>query len=511
MIKFFKKTARALIIILSVLILGSAIFSTYLAVVNFSAVEISIDAGVKYQTMEGFGMSGAWTFQELGTDDNAALKAAEMLYGEDGMKLDIIRFNIGAGTKETDNGYADGRATESFFVSEKYTSKESFSDPGNYDFTRDSAAMNTFFKCLEVGKVNTVVLFANSPHYLLTANGRGNGTNTHENNLPEQNYGAFSDYLIIIADYFYKRLSQMENPPRIYISPVNEPQWAWGGDGATQEGCHFDPVPLAKFYDVFYTRLKAYNEKSGANIEPDFFESGSNKLSKIGNSRFKEYIGQFKKYPFFSELEHISVHSYAADNKRDVRRQFSAYAKKNLGGLSIHMSEYCIMRGGLDFGIATGIETAGVMMKDLTMISSSQWCWWLGAATCGEWNGGWYEDGLIYYTKSETGFDFFTTKRYYTLSQFTRFISTGDTRIKAVTRDRNGLDGMEICAFEKPDGRIVAVLINHRGRERGAILPSGYRLVGATVTDSDRDLERADTVNFKIPADSVVTLELIKK
>ena len=509
---FFKRAVRPLIIIFALLFLGAAIFSTYLAVVNFSAVKITFDAGVKYQTMEGFGMSGAWTFQDIGKDDLAAEELAKMLYGDEGMRLDVLRYNVGAGTNELDNGYKDWgtRSAESFFVAEKFTSKQSFSDPANYDFTRDKAAMNTFDKCLEMGSVKTVVLFANSPHYLLTANGMGNGTDIYENNLPEGNYGAFADYMLIIADFFYEKLSALENPPQIYISPVNEPQWKWGGAEATQEGCHFDPVPLAKFYNVFYNKLTAYNKERGADIKPDFFESGDYRVSAVGRTKFRKYVNEFKKYPFFSELEHVSVHSYNTNASKSKRRKFKNYADSNLKGLSIHMSEYCIMRGGLDFSIDTGIQTAEVMMKDLTLLSATQWCWWLGAATCGQQDGSWYEDGLVYYTKESGKFNFFTTKRYYTLSQFTRFISAGDIRIKAKTNGKNGLDGMEICAFERADGSVITVLINHRGRGRKLILPSGYTLTGATVTDSKRDMQSVAAEGFEIPAKSVVTLELIK-
>ena len=504
--EWFKRALRPFCVIFAVLFCGAAVFSVYAAVVNLTAVKITLDSNVKFQTVEGFGMSAAWTFQDIGTDNAAAEEVAEMLYGDSGMRLDVLRYNIGAGTKEIENGYGDGatRATESFFISRNYTSPKSFSEPANYDFTRDSAAMNAFDKCLEKGNVKTVVLFANSPHYLLTENGRGNGSKTYQNNLPEENYAAFSDYLIIIADFFRGKLSALENPPQIYVSPVNEPQWAWGGDYASQEGCHFEPAPLAKFYDVFYNKLKDYNRAHGADVKPDLFESGDYRLSANGRTKFKKYIGEFKKYPFFSEIEHISVHSYNTDNNRGKRNAFASYAKGNLKGLSVHMSEYCIMRGGIDYGIGTGIETAGVMMKDLTLLSASQWCWWLGASN------GQYEDGLVYYTKEGGRFGFFTTKRYFTLSQFTRFIGTGDTRIKATTNDRHGIDGMEICAFEKSGGKTVVVLINRRGRERGISLPSGYTLTGATVTDGTRNLQSVSTDSFKIPPKSVVTLELEK-
>ncbi len=457
-------------------------------------------------------MSGAWTFQDIGKDDAAAVGFAEKLYGDDGMRLDVVRYNVGAGTKELENGYEDGatRATESFFIAENYNSPASFSDPENYDFTRDAAALNVLDKCLDTGNVRTVVLFANSPHYLLTRNKKGNADREYESNLLRENYSAFADYMLIIADFFREKFSALENPPEIYISPVNEPQWKWGGEYATQEGCHFEPAELAEFYDVFYTRLCAYNKETGADIKPDFFESGNYGVTGLSKSHFAEYIAEFSRYDFFSELGHLSVHSYGANNGRLYRSQFNTYMKTRLPDLKVHMSEYCVMQGGLDESIDMGIYTAGVMMKDLTMISASQWCWWLGAATCGEGNGGWYEDGLLYYT-ADDGYSFFTTKRYFTLSQFTRYISAGDVRIKARTNDINGLDGMEVCAFEKPDKSVSVVLINHRSRTRKLKLPKGFRIAEASVTDADRNLADLSAQNLKIPANCVLSLRLVKE
>lgn len=489
----------ALIVFVSALFAASAAFSVYILCVEHLPVELKIDPNARYQTMEGFGMSAAWTFQDLGDDEEACDIIAQKLYGDDGMRLNVFRYNVGAGTKETNHGYMDDNcATESFFIAENYTSPQSFSDPMNYDFTRDEKAMRVFDKCLETGNIDTVVLFANSPHYLLTYNNRGNASFQYENNLPRENYKAFADYMLIIGDFFNKKLAALDNPPQLYISPVNEPQWKWGGDGASQEGCHFDPEPLAEFYDLFYNELCEYNKNAVAKIKPDFFESGNYNL--YSSSRFEKYIEEFSRYPFFSELDHISVHAYGAADSRRVRREFEIYKNNHLANYKIHMSEFCVMMGGVRGGMDMGLYSASVMLKDLTMISASQWCWWLGVAEGG------FEDGLLYFNKYERSF--FTTKRYSAFSQFTRYISAGDVRIGARTRDKNGLDGMEVCAFEKSDGSVVAVIINLRDRERKFKVPKSYEITEATVTDKDRDVQAVETENFKLPSKSVTTLVL---
>lgn len=497
--KFPRRLKLALCIIAAVIFAVGVILSVYTVSVQFSPLRLSIDEGETYQTMEGFGASGCWTFQEIGKNERAAEKAAQLLCGDEGMKLGIIRYNIGAGSIETEHGYGENRPTESFFISEKYVSRESFSDPANYDFTRDKDAMRVLDECLKTGNVTTVTLFANSPHYLLTKTGKTHAFTEHTDNLAEENFSAFSDYLLIIADFFRQKFSALERPPEIYISPVNEPQWKWGGKTAAQEGCHFKPATLAKFLNVFYEKLKAYNLEHGASIMPDFFDCGG----YTNNCNYKKYISEMKKYPFFDELESISFHSYKGQNRRIERNNFSYYWGGKLKGKAYRMTEYCEKRTGTSFGIDRGLHTAGAIMKDLTMLSATEWSWWTAAAHFG------YEDGLIYYNSDELE-NFYCTKRFYCMAQFSRYISAGDRRIKVSKTDFLNFDGTESCAFLKPDGSIVLVIVNARNVARTLKL-GGYTVGNMIYTDGQHDLaEVKPTGKIKLPKKSVTTLILKK-
>lgn len=497
--KFPQKLKLALCIISAVIFSAGLVLSVYAVSVQFSPLRLSININKTYQTIEGFGASGCWTFQEIGESEKAAKNAAELLCGDDGMKLGIIRYNIGAGSKETQHGYGENRATESFFISENYQSGESFSDVANYDFTRDKNAMRVLDECIKTGNVTAVTLFANSPHYLLTKNGKTNATHEHEDNLAEENYEAFSDYLLIIADFFREKLSALNASPKFYISPVNEPQWKWGGNTAAQEGCHFEPASLAKFLNVFYEKLKAYNSAHDADILPDFFDCGG----YTDKCKYKKYISEMKKYPYFDELEGLSFHSYKGKNKRLVREIFSSYWDKNLEGKAYHMTEYCEMREGTSFNIDRGLHAAGVMMKDLTILSATEWSWWTAAAHYG------FEDGLIYYNSDDLA-QFKCTKRYYCLAQFTRYISAGDKRVKVKKYDFLNFDGTESCAFLKPDGSLTLVIINDRNVKRTLKL-DGFSVENMIYTDAGNNLrEVKPDGNIKLPANSVTTLILKK-
>lgn len=497
--KFPRKLKLALFIIAAIIFLAGLVLSVYAVSVQFAPLSLSINLSQTYQEMEGFGASGCWTFQEIGRDEQATKNAAQLLYCDEGLKLGILRYNIGAGSKETDHGYEDNRATESFFISENYKSKESFSDPANYDFTRDKNAMRVLDECLKTGNVKAVTLFANSPHYLLTKNNKTHADRKHEDNLAEENFEAFSDYLLIITDFFRQKLSALENPPKIYISPINEPQWSWGGDADVQEGCHYEPKTLAKFLDVFYKKLQTYNSGHGAEILPDFFDCGG----YTDECKYKKYVSEMKKYPYFDELDSLSFHSYKGKNKRLPRQIFSSYSGKKLKGKTFRMTEYCELKPGTSFGIDRGLHTAGVIMKDLTILSATEWCWWLGAAHFG------YEDGLIYYDPANVA-EFTCTKRYYCMAQFSRYISAGDLRVKVTKTDFLNFDGTESCAFLKPDGSVVLVVINDRKVSRTLKL-NGYTVENMIYTDADNNLKEVKPDGkIKIPAKSVTTL-LLKK
>ncbi|MDR1905508.1 MAG: hypothetical protein LBQ27_01130, partial [Clostridiales bacterium] len=103
-------------------------FGIYAIAVTAAGVTITINPNDTYQTLEGFGASSSWTFQLLGKEDDASIqKAADMLYGDDGLALSIFRYNIGAGSSEAifDNvfpyntgWFSQSRRAESFFISE---------------------------------------------------------------------------------------------------------------------------------------------------------------------------------------------------------------------------------------------------------------------------------------------------------------------------------------------------------------------------------------------------------
>ena len=278
-------------------------------------------------------------YQALGIYDNEDLKdeTIEMLYGNSGLRLNTFRYNIGAGGAELDLYEDKLRGAESFFIADRFNGDYSvFSDVNNYDFTRDSGVMTLFEKALASGNIKEVVFFANSPHYLMTRNGKTHSDEKKQNNLKPECYKAYCQYLLVIVDYLYTNVICKYDPNiAVRISPVNEPQWDWGGEGASQEGCHFDPKDLAKFYDVFNNQLTDYNESKSLNFAMDIFESGNYKMILSTRTKFNEYMTEFEKYDFFQDITHISLHSYGANESVFYREIFADYMAKYYPNISL--------------------------------------------------------------------------------------------------------------------------------------------------------------------------------
>lgn len=481
---------------------------------------LTLDENEKYQTMQGFGASSAWVYQAFGLSENTQLKdkTMEELYGSSGLALNTFRYNVGAGGNEVDS-YADSmRGAESFFVADNFDKDNPdysvFAYESNYDFTREKGVRELFDKALSLGNIKEVVFFANSPHYLMTVNGKTHAAQKKQNNLKEDEdndgtkvyYKAFSQYMLVIVNYLYENyVCEYDEDIKILISPVNEPQWDWGGSDATQEGCHFEPEQLALFYDYFYNELKAFNEAHSTNFIMDVFESGNYKLSD-NKAKFKTYIEEFQKYDWFDDIECISVHSYGTDRDKSPRTALNKYMSETLDSIGVSVSEYCVMQGGISESIDMGIYSAQVVMRDLSMINAVSWNWWLSLSHK-DYN---YEDGLLYW---DGGNKVWSTRRYYAMGQFTKYITKGSVRIKADYVDTAKDNGIECVAFKRPDGAIVMVVINNGNSDKQIKVNGAYQNVQEIVTTQTdnwktQDYKYGESVTSK--AKSITTYVMTK-
>lgn len=480
----------SLIALAVVVVSLSLFFGAYALCMFCGDTAITLDPGKRYQTIEGFGASSAWIYQDMyNLEPELQDEAMELLYGDSGLMLNTFRYNIGGGSNEI-GGYGEGslNGTNSYFIAERFTGDYSvFADADNYDFTKCAVVDDMFEQALAKGNITHVVFFANSPHYLMTKNGKTHGEVEYDNNLKEEAYEAFADYLLVSVDHLYKDVICRYDPDiKVYISPVNEPQWKWGGASGTQEGCHYDPEPLGKFYDVFYGKLEEHNAVAGTDYVMDIFESGNYKIPD--SSDVKKYLKELAKYDWFAELDNISVHSYGTDNSKYYKDVFADYMAGKYPDKKISVTEYCVLEFGVVKDMSMGIYNAQTILRDLRDLGAVSWSWWLSVSQ------GDYEDGLIYWNKTESGNVINKYKRYYVMGQFSRYIPEGSVRIEAKYSDFLGFNGVDCVAFVRPDGKTVLVVINAGASEKKIELNGGFSGYTKTVTDADNDWQESEGV-----------------
>ena len=446
----------------------------------FGRHQILIDKTKTYQTFEEFGTSSCWWAQTVDTDEMARNIAKE-LYSEEGLGLKIFRYNIGGG--EADNPdcriWDTTRRSESFYV----WSEEK--DEYIYDFTRDANARRVMDYAVEYG-AEKIILFCNSPHFSMTKSGHASGGLTeYSSNLPKENYKAFIDYVLTIADWFVA-----EGYPVYAISPINEPQWSWGSpDWVGQEGCHYTDEEAIELLEMFALEMKKRNSPYKLNGP----ESGQMSWG---------YYGIVEKF-FESEIlndfcDTFSGHSYWMDNAEEEKEQIGKEFKKKYPDKKYEMSEWCELPLTIDSTIIdSGLHMARVIVDDLTKMNAVSWQSWTAV------NG----DGLL--DRNAEG-ELIKYNRYYAFKHFTSFIEPGMKRVRVFDNFYDDTK-LKTVAFINEENAVVVIVNSEENEEELKICG----LLGNTeiyLTDATHNCEKIYDGEFdksiNVPSKSIMTVKV---
>lgn len=456
--------------------LQSAAFSVF---TNNKTQSIGVNRYETHQTFETFGTSSCWWSQTV-SDEETAREIARLLYDDKtGLGLDVYRYNVGGG--EADNPdcriWDVNRRTESFYVLNPQTGEY------EYDFTRDANARRMLDMAVEYG-AEEIILFCNSPHFSMTASGHASGgLEPNVSNLPKENYDEFVDYLLTIADWFVA-----EGYPVTAISPINEPQWSWGGEWVGQEGCHYTADEAVELLELFAVTMQERNSPyklSGP-------ESGE--LSP----GYYEYIDKFFASEILNEFcETYSGHSYWIDNRYDLKTMAGDKFRNEYPDKKLEMSEWCELPMTIDSTtVDSGLYMANILVQDLNLLGAVSWQSWTAV------NG----DGVLDIVNGEI----IKYNRYYAYKHFSQFIKEGMKRV-TVMDSLEDESRIASTAF-RGDGETVLILINNAEEAKEIKLCGIYKSMDVYRTDSGTNCEKiySDkfTNNITLPAKSITTIVL---
>lgn len=401
---------------------------------------IDLKNTVKLQKLYGWGTSACWWSQYCTGD--AAEKIADLLYGDEGLRLNIYRYNIGGGTDENncriDNPW---RKTDSFMLFDKETEEIT------WDFSRDKNAVDMMRRCVDTGNVDTLILFCNSPHYSQTSTGQTSGSLLyHTCNIPKMNYRKFADYVLTVTQHFID-----EGFPVTHVSPINEPQWKWGGSHVWQEGCHYETEEVVEVLHIFAEEIL----KRGMNVKLYAPETGS----LLENT--PEYIEAICKDELILRVMDVfAYHSYHSDNKPEERYEFKKSIVDKYPHFRFDMSEWCELPNKSHTKNFKGaLITARIIGQDLIYCGAESWTSWVAVNQYSIKEDGFdYSDATI--TATNNFEEWYIAKRYYGYAHFSKYIPIGSTALDIGLRPTNDNNDFNAFAFLTPEGKTVLVVVN---------------------------------------------------
>lgn len=479
------------------------------------SIGVEIDPGKKFQKIEYFGASDAWSTQYVGDywEDLLKEKAARLLFSRkfdgagnpEGIGLSLWRVNLGGGSLEGDESP----------IKFPWRGARSFIDPesGKIDMARCPGLRYFMEKAKEHGCEN-FLLFSNTPPIGMTKNSSYHKTEPDfRSNLKEDCYDDFAEYLAEVA----KRLSDSGYNIK-YISPVNEPSWKWTTDA--QEGTPWlNPeikrlaVELDKSIQKRGLETKIFLPEADSiqNIygcerfqkdNPNSREDAAfNQLYAFFDPASKDYIGGLK-----TLARQIGAHSYHTHLKngqlREVRERAAKEAQKY--GVEFHQTEWCFLGFYADpkkldgftadwktknyADMQTALHMAKIIYADFVFGGARSWSYWVATEL---------RDGICalidaegFVEDAKKGREMRPNKLLWALGNYSFFIRPGYDRVSL--EGAEDLDGVIASAYASPDGgKIVAVFVNFKHGEVAAkvsLKSSGAKLSGVYKTDDRSDL-----------------------
>lgn len=446
---------------------------------------------------EGWGTSLCWWANRIGYSDSLSQKAADLFYGDDGLRLNIARFNIGGGDNPSHTHIT--RTDSNMPGYTKYNN-------GNvtYDWSADANQRNVLMKSIEAAGDDMIVeMFSNSPPYYMTNSGCSSGAkDANKNNLKDDYYDDFAEYFAEVC-YHYEKEWGVDIQS---VDAMNEPYTNyWKANSNKQEGCHFDQ---GNSQTKIILELQKSMDKRGLD---DVIICGTDETSiDTQISSYNKLSADAKK-----ALDRIDTHTYSG-SKRSELKDLAVKEGKNLW-----MSE---VDGGNTAGTNAGqmgsaLWLADRITLDMNELNSSAWIMWQvidnhisqngynGNKDSGmpNINGGFWGIAVADHDKN----DIILTKKYYGFGQYTRYIRPGMTMLKS--------SRTTLAAYDKENKQLVIVAYNTSGNKKDINFDlSGFGTIGASAqvirTSATENWANAGTVkanggslSVSLPANSIST------
>ena len=485
---------------------------------------VTINMGSTKQTIHSFGASDCWTTKFIGKWTNVQKKdqIADLLFSMDttangtpkGIGLSLWRFNIGGGS------YEQGQNSN---IADEWRREECFMNPDNtYDWSRQQG-QQWFLQAAKQRGVKYTLGFSLTPPVFMSKNGKAyNSSGGTQLNIQDGKLDAYAGFMAEVTKHF-----QFD-----YLSPVNEPQWAWGqATSAGQEGTQCTNEEIAALCKAIAPKLAGTNSQivvgeagTLAYLYGTNTDNRGDQITQFFNTASANYIGNLP------NMAHtITGHSYfttCPDNTLiSTRQQLLNKINQVDATLNLWQTEFGIL-GDIcgqyngsprNTGIEYGLYVAKTIHHDLVIANMNSWQWWLAVSPYN------YSDALVYINdpagqmnvaNCKTDGIVLDSKQLWAFGNYARFIRPGMKRVETSIPGNNdpaiAAGTLMISAWkEETDKKVVVVMVNPEAKEKIVQLNGlTVAVLDQYTTDAANNLKRTQSPagEIRVPAKSVVTL-----
>ncbi|KAJ1560003.1 hypothetical protein HK405_008590, partial [Cladochytrium tenue] len=283
-----------------------------------TAVSLVLDPSYQQPPFQGWGTSLAWMGVVTGGYPDAIRKQlVSMVFGADGLNLNIARYNVGGGNAPSVADYLrPGGAVPGWWKSPNATygpSDKDWWDPTNASHWNLAADPNQRWWIDQIKDVVTHwEIFSNSPPWFQTVSGYvSGGFVATDEQIRSDKINDFATYLVKVAE----ALEAAHGIKVATIEPVNEPNTNYWSTtltngvptGGRQEGCHAGPTMQSNVAIAVKNRL-ATSSSSAIVSSPDETNPSTFLTDFYGwNNTGAADIGQ------------LHLHSYGTDQRASAR------------------------------------------------------------------------------------------------------------------------------------------------------------------------------------------------
>jgi len=420
---------------------------------------------VHYQTFEGWGTSLCWWANRIGgwSTDKKNEFLELILDPTTGLGYNLFRFNIGGG----DN--------PSHTHMEQYRDMPGFQPtPGTWAWDADARQTSVLSRIVATGQGVIVEAFSNSPPYWMTKSGCASGSSDGSNNLKDDAYDAFANYLTDVVKHYRDELGITFRT----LEPMNEPNANWWKSNGGQEGCHFGPSNQQQIIKAVGAQLKSKG-LTGTQVSASDENSMDDAYSIMSgyDATTLGYVSQ------------MNVHSYAGTRRTQLRTLATSKGKR------LWQSESGPLSVTLSGNTEAALFMAGRIIQDLRELQPEAWIDWQTVDVSTNWTSFSINDAQQKGTP---------VKRFYMHAAFSRYIRPG-----AVFVD---IDNSNMVAALSGDGSSLVIVVRNGDASKTAAftfdlttLPSVGTNVEVYRTSSTEDLVHLSPItvqNFSFTASS---------